>query len=389
MVRLRARARRSAVVAGARRLVARPTVLVTQMPAQSGRAARRRRNRQLRRTRGPPGGLSQGFGNGGGNPAVSAMSSAPAAASRVRRQSAPLVQMAANGERCVVRHREYVAEVSGSTAFATTSYVCQPALQTLFVWLQSIAGNFEKYRFRRLRFVFETENATSQAGSIIFSFDYDVLDAAPLSKQAMMSNKCSVRGAPWQEFALEVPVADMQRDFYYTRGGSVPSGADQKLYDAGNFIVASQNANGATGEIYVEYEIELITPQANVTPISGKVVGTAGMSSTSLFGSDAALQSGSNVGWSITSASTMTCTVAGDYLFSLRSTGTVITGPYVVGGTATETLATGVVNSAATEARTDFLVRAQVGQTFAPTITSATTITLCDLRIAKYLYSLS
>jgi hypothetical protein len=279
--------------------------------------------------------------------------------------------------------------VSGSTAFAATSYVCQPALQTLFVWLQSIAGNFEKYRFRRLRFIFETENATSQAGSIIFSFDFDPLDAVPVSKQDVMSNRCSVRGAPWQEFALDVPVSDMQHDWYFTRSGSVPSGADQRLYDAGNFLVCSQNASGATGEVYVEYEIELLTPQANIQPVSGKFSGSTSLTATNLVGADAAYVTGSNVGWTLNGggAGWLTCSVAGTYLFAGVLTGTVIVSTGFAAaalGTATVVSTLATTNTGATSSVGYAVVTAQVGQVFVPNITSATTLTATTWRVARY-----
>lgn len=314
---------------------------------------------------------------------------APIAATRVRRQTAPVVQMAGNGERCIVRHREYVGEVSGATNFTATQYVCQPGLQTLFVWLANIAGNFEKYRFRRLRFLYETENATSQGGTIIYSFDYDPLDAAPASKQDVMSNKVAVRSAPWQEFAMDVPIADMQRDFYYTRSGAVPSGADQKLYDVGQFIVATQGASGASGEIYVEYEVELITPQANTAPISGKILAVAGLDSTHQIGSDAAYVAGSNIGWTITDSATLTCSVAGDYLFNLELAGTVISGGITASGTATKTLVAQNINSGATSYLASWTVRAQVGQTFIAASITATTVTQVEWRLSRYLYTLA
>ncbi len=228
------------------------------------------------------------------------MVSAPAALSRMSRQNAPKMSMSSNGQVCVVTHREYVAEVPGATNWTTTSYVIQPALQALFNWLASIAGNFEKYRFRRLRFCYETESATSQTGSVVLAIDYDALDAAPASKQAALSYKSSVRSPPWQECCLDCDLAnDAERDLYYTRAGSVPSGSDQKLYDMGQLFVGVQNSSGATGELWVEYVVELHTPQQAVSstnPISGKVTGTTSLTSSALVGADAAYTSGSNVG---------------------------------------------------------------------------------------------
>lgn len=322
------------------------------------------------------------------------MMSAPAAMARASRQNAPRMAMSSNGQVCVVTHREYVAEVPGAAAWTTTAYVIQPALQALFNWLASIAGNFEKYRFRRLRFCYETESATSQAGSVVLAIDYDAVDAAPASKQAALSYKSSVRSAPWQECCLDCDLSvDAQRDLLYTRSGAVPSGSDQKLYDLGQLFVGVQNSAGATGELWVEYTIELHTPQQSVSstnPISSKSTGTTSLTATALVGADAAFATGSNAGWALTSASTMTCTIAGDYLFVNRLAGTtIVNGSSTMGGTATTTVLGRVVDAAAAIAISMNAVRAQVGQTIVPTIDSAAALTSSVWRIATYQYGLA
>lgn len=382
-----ARAARKAAKRAAKRANKKRVVTYYVPPTGPRKRKNRNRNRQPRAYTGASAAAAAG------SPAVSRMSQAPVSVSRVRRQTAPSIQMAGNGEKCRIRHREYVAEVSGSTSFATTSYVMQPGLQTLFNWLAAIAGQFEKYRFLAVRFCYETENATSQGGSIMYAFDWDVLDTAPLSKQELMSMKSSVRAAPWQEFCLELDMRDAQKDWYYTRSGSVPSGADAKLYDMGNLVVASQNASGASGELYIEYDIELIVPQQNQSPISGRVVGAGTMSATQLIGTSGAYSTGSNVGWSLGSdGSTYTCTVAGDYLFQHRLVGTtlvVTSAGSAPGGTATTTEILGVANTGGTDASYTYIVRAQVGQTVAPSIDSAAAVSTSTTRIARYNYSLN
>lgn len=350
------------------------------MPRASGKT-------RLGKARFPPSARSMG------NAASSALVTAPAAVGRVRRQQAPQMQMAGNGQSCVIRHREYIAELPGSTAFAVTTYVCQPALQAMFNWLGTMAGNWEKYRFRKLRFVYETESGSTQTGAVVLVFDPDVLDAAPASKQAALSYKFFTRSPAWQECALDIAVGELQRDWMYTRPGSVPSGADQKLYDVGNLHACVQGSSGATGELYVEYIVELISPQQAVSstnPISGKSTGTTSLTATALVGADAAYTSGSNVGWALTSASTFTCTIAGSYLFVEKGVGTVIvTTGLANSGTATLGATFGVTNTAQTDMVNFCVVTAQVGQTFIPTIISATTVTSSVFRISLYQASLN
>jgi hypothetical protein len=280
--------------------------------------------------------------------------------------------MEGSGEVMRVTHREYVAEVDGSTAWATTSYPIQPALGNLFVWLSSIAANFEKYRFRRLRFCYETESPTSQAGSIVFAIDYDALDSAPASKQAALSYKSSVRSAPWAEFTLECDLSsDAQATKLWTRSGDVPSGADQRLYDVGNLFVGTQKSSGSTGELWVEYDVELHTPQAP-NPPGAKITGATSLTASALFGSDAAYSSKSQIGWSITSSSVLTCNVAGTYLFDVYMAGSSLVGTGF-GSSSSATVSSNLsVNAAGTAATGRGIVTAVVGDTFAPVITSGT-----------------
>jgi len=319
------------------------------------------------------------------------MQAAPAAMQRVRSQNAPRMQMSGNGQVCVVTHREYIAEVPGATAWTTTTYAIQPALQTLFVWLATIASNFEKYRFRALRFCYETESPTSQGGSIVLTIDYDAADAAPASKQAALSYKSSVRSAPWEECCLVCDLGrDAERDLMYTRRGANPAGTDIKLYDLGNLFVGTQNSSGSTGELWVEYTIELHTPTVSSQPISGKEAGTAAETASALLGSDGAYATGSNVGWTITNSSTFTCSVAGSYLFAGLVNGTtLVASGFANGGTSTSVISSAFPNAGATSVLGFAVVTAQVGQTYIPSITSAVAVSSTAWRIATYNGALS
>lgn len=350
--------------------------------ASPTKTSKNRRKRAARRAAKAASGSSNGSGS-------MSYATAPAAVGSKFGRQAPNVTML-QGPRgtqvMVIRHREYVAEVPGSTAWTVTSYVVQPALQALFVWLAAMAGNFEKYRFRSLRFLYENESSTAQAGSVVYAFDFDALDSAPASKQAALSYKDRMRIAPWLPGAMAVDLRDQQRDFYYTRSGAVPSGADQKTYDVGKLHVGTQNCSGSTGELHVEYEIELHNPQPNVNPLSSKSSATLALDADSLVGT-ASFATGSNAGWVITDADTFTCTVAGGYLFAASLVGTTMVSTSLnVGSRGTAVLtAEGIrVDAAGTGAMGFAALNAEVGQTFKPAITSAVSVTSAVWRIATY-----
>jgi len=77
----------------------------------------------------------------------------------------------------IIEEDEYIADIVGSTAFATTAYPVNPGQSNTFPWANKIASLYEKYDFERLEFYYRrevSEFATNgQAGKVMLSFDYD------------------------------------------------------------------------------------------------------------------------------------------------------------------------------------------------------------------------
>jgi len=165
----------------------------------------------------------------------------------------------------LVRHKEYIKDIQGSAVFVNTAYAVQPAVPVLFPWLSSIAARYEQYQFRKLKFVFETEKPTSAGGSVMIAIDYDSSDAPAQSKLSLMSYHGAQRAPIWTSCAYDCDSKNLKNfgPKRFTRIGYIPSGLDIKTYDLGNFQIATQGCADASviGELYVEYEIELHTPQ--------------------------------------------------------------------------------------------------------------------------------
>jgi hypothetical protein len=234
-----------------------------------------------------------------------------------------------NGD-CHIVHREYVAEVLAQASSPSTYQVSQfpinPGQSQLFQWLSNIAQNFESYRFRKLRFCYETEAPSSLGGSLILAIDYDASDAAPLSKQQMLAYRGSVRSAPWTECEHSSIGEDLNKQkSYYVRPGVQPAGTDIKMYDVGNLWVATQGVTtgGATcGELYVEYDVLLMTPVYEQDPSSDTITMTAATTATPLTGG---IHLGQYIS-SFTAAGVVTLQgldVGAEYFVTLQSTGSV------------------------------------------------------------------
>jgi len=178
--------------------------------------------------------------------------------------SSPSILSAYSGDgRVRVRHREYIADVAGSVAFAANSYVVNPGIVATFPWLSVLAANFESYKFNNLCFQFSTEKSASTNGSLMIAIDYDANDAAPTTKTIMMSYHNAVRCPVWSETKYVADRPDLQKlPQRYIRAGAV-TGTDLKTYDVGNLFVSTAGCadTSALGELYVIYDVELITPQ--------------------------------------------------------------------------------------------------------------------------------
>jgi hypothetical protein len=260
-----------------------------------------------------------------------------------------------------------------------------PGLPGTFPWLSQIASRFESYRFRRLQFSFETESSTSQTGVVLGALDFDASDAAPESKQQAMAYRNSVRSPPWNAFDFRAMSEDLKkRASYYVRTGSLSANQDIKLYDTGNFFCCtSGNSVSVLGELYVEYDVDLMTPQMGPAgagdAVSGVFNGTsnAAPAATSTGNLPATAASTGTT----TSVTTFTFTQPWEGLAAVSVTGTVLTGTSLGGSAATATIMD-VVNGGATNDNFVCYIRAIQGQTVVFTIGN-TTITAAGFRFAQ------
>lgn len=180
--------------------------------------------------------------------------------------------MHSSNESVVLRHREYICDISSSAAFSATRYSINPGLQTSFPWLAGTAQNFREYEFRGLVFEFKSTsanalNSTNTAlGTVAMAVQYKA-DADPfLNKQQMLNEMWSNDAKPSESFVIPVECDPNQRPMksQYVRGGALPSTADQALYDLGTLTVATygSQATAVVGELWATYEVVLRKPLA-------------------------------------------------------------------------------------------------------------------------------
>jgi len=264
----------------------------------------------------------------------------PAAFGRRAGSSAPSITGASqNGDlRVRIRHRELVQDITGSVNFAVQALAINPGLVTLFPWMSTIAALFESYLFNSLRFQYRTSGSSAQAGKVFYAVDWDVLDAAPDSKVQLLQNRTKADAQTWIDFDLNCDKQDMlkfgaQR---YVRQGAAPAGTDQKTYDIGQLLVASQGVTNTpvVGELWVEYDCELITPaQAPQASSSGRIASGGTVSTTAFFGT-APTTAGVLAITSAAAGMAVSIPLPGQYLVELVLNGTALLPATAVGTSA-------------------------------------------------------
>jgi hypothetical protein len=181
-----------------------------------------------------------------------------------------------------VRHRELVsASVAGSTGFTLqATYSVNPGLASSFPWLSIAAAQFEQYVCHSLKYEYVPFSATSSAGSIMITPDYDSADPTPTTETQASDNVGTIEAGIWIPFCLPLNKADMHAigPRKFVRPCAIAG--DIKTFDVAKIFVSTNNcgSTSAIGRIYVEYDFEFFTPQNSPSPATFP-------QQTSLFGS--------------------------------------------------------------------------------------------------------
>ncbi|ALE29759.1 coat protein [Lake Sarah-associated circular virus-38] len=169
----------------------------------------------------------------------------------------------------VFRGSDYLGDIFSSPVagqFTNQSFPINAALEQTFPKLAQFLQNFDQYVIEGLIFEFrsmscDSLNSTNTAlGSIIAACNYNVLQAPFASKAAMEEYEGGVSQRPSSnmQFFVECARAQSPMDVLYTRTGAIPANADLRMYDLGNFQIASQGLQGTSvnmGELWVHYQV--------------------------------------------------------------------------------------------------------------------------------------
>jgi len=286
-------------------------------------------------------------------------------------------------------HFEKLADISGTSAFTTTSYSLNPGLAATFPWMAAIADNFEFYKFLQLEFWYVQATATSTTGTVYMAFDPDAVDAAPPSSTALIDLNVKTVGSPYINLKLRIPPKSKFVKDLYVRTGTV-SGTDLKTYDLGNFYIATDGCNVTTkiGALFVSYKVALISPELPVATssasVSGMSIRSTAPTTASLFASN--VIQGSSLATVSGNVVTLTTTTSPLLIsWTLNASGTFTGSFSVVASSGTITNAVGPPASSGdlNLGYTSILTGASIGTTITFTVGTVTTGTISSLYLVQ------
>jgi len=192
--------------------------------------------------------------------------------SRVQSGSPAIPMMHNEGQSVIVRHKEFIGEIRGSTAFTVQQiHQLNPGLSYTFPWLSRIAAQYAEYRIKGAVFHYvptsgDVATTTNGAlGTVMIQTSYRATDTPPTSKVEMLNEYWASEASPTDPFChpLECDPKENPYNVQYVRTGELTSSDSQLLYDLGTTYVATsgQQASGnVLGDLWLTYEIELRKP---------------------------------------------------------------------------------------------------------------------------------
>lgn len=229
----------------------------------------------------------------------------------------PQLQNSANG--VIVRHSEYIQDIGPTNDFKANTYPLNPGMDQTFPWLSQIAMAFTEYKWRGCVFTYKTTSSdlvtstNPSLGTVMMATDYNAVEEPFSDKRAMNNYEFTTSSKPSLSFmhGIECEKTQTANNILYTRDGKPPPNADIRLYDIGQFCIATQGMQSTAldatiGELWCTYEIEFLKPRFDVDAglefdvYTGNTVSTA----TRLLGDPGAWSNYGNLGGQLSSNDT-------------------------------------------------------------------------------------
>lgn len=175
-----------------------------------------------------------------------------------------------------VKHTELLGPVLFSKEWLLSiPHQVNPGLAASFPKLSAIvAGNWEMYRFKGLKFIFEPSKGTQRDGLISMAADFDWNDSVPENLTQMSQKPCYVSGVTWEKLVMDYKQPSNGHKKRFVRSG--PIAMDPNETDVGTFYVSlsdstSADIGSACGYLYASYDVDFYKLDAVVANTIGSL----------------------------------------------------------------------------------------------------------------------
>lgn len=165
-----------------------------------------------------------------------------------------------------VSHREMVygpIKVAHANSFWVKRFILNAGNPTTFKWLSSVAINFDRYKFLKVKFVYVPSCSTLTDGTISMSFDPNAADSDPTSTVEILGMQTACQGNTYGKLEMEIPkrVLD-ERGILYMKSEDSIQNTDPRIYDLGNLYLSPYcGTTSNLGSLFIEYEVQLLNMQ--------------------------------------------------------------------------------------------------------------------------------
>lgn len=175
-----------------------------------------------------------------------------------------------------VTHRELIGSFSNNSTLLVNGgvtgnvYRVNPSNGNLFTWLNTLAANFDQYKFDSLALHYVPLCATTETGRFAMYFDKDSQDTEPADRIELANTAHLKETAPWAEAILNIPVDNIKR---FTNDSNT---SDPKLLDLGQVGVAvyGGSTSNVVGDVFITYTITFFEPQPSAGLVQTLQTGT-------------------------------------------------------------------------------------------------------------------
>lgn len=182
-------------------------------------------------------------------------------------------KMKTNKDSVIIKHTEFVDSYNipvNVGALSMASQHCNPANVDMFPWLSLLAQAYEKFKIHKMSFRYQTATTTLANGSAYIYIDYDPTDPAPTSLQEMaQASSAFVMKSIYSNFSLSVIPSkfNQPKSYLINSDSEISEGEILLSYPFRVYYgIMDSDVEQNPGYLYIDYEIELMTPTAERIP---------------------------------------------------------------------------------------------------------------------------